>query len=87
MHTGSNFLSHIVASKEAVEYLKAKGDIVGAYDRTDGEEKMVMKYLNAATLKLENVLSVVHRHKTPEVQSQVKTCEDVLTAIQKTLES
>ena len=82
----TNYLSHIVASADAIEYLKKSNDILGAYDRTDGEEKMVLKYLNAATLKLESVLSVVHRHKTPEVLAQVKTCEEAVKAIRNTVE-
>ena len=79
----TNYLSHIVASPDAIAYLKAKNDIVGAWDRTDGEEKMVMRYLGTANSKLENVLSVVHRHRTLEVVSQVEMCDETIKAILK----
>ncbi len=79
----TNYLSRIVASPDAITYLKGKNDIVGAYERTNGEEEMVLKYLMNANSKLETVLSVVHRHKTPEVISQVEMCNDTVNAILK----
>ena len=44
----TNFLSHVVVSPEAVNYLENSRDLAGAYDRTDGEEKMLLKYMIGA---------------------------------------
>lgn len=79
----TNYLSHIVTSPEAVLYLEKTRDLTGAYERTDGEEKMLLKYLNTANLKLEGALGVVHRHKKPEVISEIEKCENTVKALLK----
>lgn len=81
----TNFLSHIVASVEALAYLEANRDLDGAYDRTDGEEKMVLRYLATANTKLESALGIAHRHKTFEVISQVEKCEQTVKSLLKTV--
>jgi hypothetical protein len=79
----TNYLSSIVASEEAVLYLQKTGNILEAYDRTDGEEKMVLKYLNRANKELETVLSVVHRHRTYDVLTEVEKCDQTVKALLK----
>lgn len=81
----TNILSAVVGSPEAVAYLRTTRDLNGAYDRTDGEEKMVLKYLRTANTKLEVALGIAHRHKTFEVISQVEKCEQTVEALLKTL--
>jgi len=81
----TNYLSHVVASTEAVKYLKDRRDLTGAYDRTDGEEKMVLKYLNAANSKLEAALGIAHRHRTFEVIAQAERCEQTAEMLVKTV--
>jgi hypothetical protein len=81
----TTYLSHVVSSSEAVSYLEKTGDLLGAYDRTDGEEQMLLKYLNTANLKLEGALGIVHRHKTPEVVIEVGKCKKTVEALLKTL--
>ncbi len=83
----TNRLSHIVNSAEAVSYLERTGDLEGAYERTDGEEKMLLKYLSTANLKLEGALGVAHRHKTPEVISEAEKCEQTIKALLKIVRS
>ncbi len=83
----TNRLSHIVNSAEAVSYLERTGDLEGAYERTDGEEKMLLKYLSTASLKLEGALGVAHRHKTPEVISEAEKCEQTIKALLKIVRS
>jgi hypothetical protein len=77
----TNFLSHIVASLEAITYLNRTGDLEGAYDRTDGEEKLILKYLMTANTKLEGALGMAHRHKIPEVVREAEKCEATLKAL------
>lgn len=81
----TNYLSHVVASPEAVEYLKSNRDLKGAYDRTDGEEKMLLKYLNAANSKLEGALGIAHRHRTFEVIAQAERCEQTAKTLLRTV--
>jgi hypothetical protein len=81
----TNLLTHVLGSPEAVEYLENTGDLTAAYDRTDGEEKMLLRYLATANTKLEVALGIAHRHKTFEVLSQVQKCEQTVNALLKTL--
>jgi hypothetical protein len=60
---------------------------MGAYERTDGEEKMLLRFLNTANLKLEGALGVAHRHKTLEVVSEVEKCEQTVKALLKIVRS
>lgn len=81
----TGYLSHVVASPEAVSFLEKSRDLEAAYDRTDGEEKMVIKYLATANAKLENVLGIAHRNKTSEVISEAERCNDTTEQLLKTL--
>jgi hypothetical protein len=63
----TNYLTHVVASPKAVDYLRRTRDLKESYDLTDGEEAMVRNLLGTANTKLEKALGVIHRHKTPEV--------------------
>lgn len=40
-----------------------------------------MKYLGDANNKLEKALSVVQRHKTPEVIAEIEKCENTINAL------
>jgi hypothetical protein len=82
----TNLLSHVLGSPEAIEYLENTRDLAAAYDRTDGEEKMLLRYLATANTKLEVVLGIAHRHKTFEVIGQVQKCEKTVDALLKTLQ-
>jgi len=81
----TNLLSHVLGSPEAIEYLENTRDLPAAYDRTDGEEKMLLRYLATANTKLEVSLGIAHRHKTFEVLGQVQKCEQTVDALLKTI--
>jgi len=82
----TNFLSHVVASPKAVEYLRKTRDLQEAYELSDGEEAMVRKFLAVANSKLEKVLGVIHRHKTAaDVVSEAEKCADTATRVLKTV--
>ena len=76
-------LSHIVASPETVSYLERVKDLEGAYERTGGEEQMLLTYLSTANRKLEGALGVAHRHRTPEVIAEAEKCEETIKALLK----
>jgi hypothetical protein len=82
----TTYLTHVVASENAVEFLRKTRDLREAYDLSDGEEAMVRKLLGTASTKLEKVLGVVHRHKTPDVVSEAEKCADTATRVLKTVQ-
>ncbi len=79
----TRYLKYIVTNPEAVSYLERTRDLMGAYERTDGEETMLLRFLNTANLKLEGALGVAHRHKTLEVISEIEKCEQTVNALLK----
>jgi hypothetical protein len=81
----TNYLSHVLASSKATEYLKRSRDLHEAYDLSDGEEAMVRNLLGTANTKLEKVLGVVHRHKTTDVIAEAEKCAGTASRVVKTL--
>jgi hypothetical protein len=79
-------LTHVLRIKETADYLFQTRDLDAAYDRSDGEEKLVIKKITAANRSLENALGIVHRHKTEQVVGEVKKCKETLNQISKILE-
>jgi hypothetical protein len=83
----TSYLSHVVASERAVDYLRRTRDLREAYDLTDGEEAMVRNLLGTANAKLEKVLGVVHRHRSaPDVLSEAKKCAETANRVLKTVQ-
>jgi hypothetical protein len=82
----TNYLTHVLGSPKAVEYLRRTRDLREAYDLTDGEEAMVRNLLGTANTKLEKVLGVVHRHKTAEVVAEVDKCAGTIARVVKTIQ-
>lgn len=81
----TNYLSHVVASPKAVDYLRRTRDLREAYDLADGEEAMVRNLLGTANTKLEKVLGVIHRHKTEDVQLEAEKCAGTAERVLKTV--
>lgn len=83
----TEYLSPVVASPRAVEYLKQTRNLIEAYEFTDGEEAMLRKLLRTANTKLEKALGVAHRHKKiPEVVDEAEKCLETASLIVKTVE-
>ena len=81
----TTYLAHVVASEEALKYLERTRDLHGAYDLSDGEEQMVLKYMAKANKNLEKVLGLIHRHKTPDVITEVEKCAETSNRLLKTV--
>jgi hypothetical protein len=81
----TNYLSHVLASPKATEYLRKSRDLREAYDLSDGEEAMVRNLLGTANTKLEKVLGVIHRHKTTDVIAEAEKCAETASRVVKTL--
>jgi hypothetical protein len=79
----TNYLSHILASEDATQYLLKTRDLNSAYELSDGEETMVKKYLANANRELESVLGIVHRHKTPDVIEEIRKCSETVERLLK----
>ena len=81
----TRYLTHVVKSPEALEYLSKTRRLEDAYDLTDGEETMLKKTLSQAGLKLEKALGIIHRHKRPEIKAEVERCFDTAKRLRKTV--
>lgn len=67
-------LGHVLANSEATVYLKHTNSLLEAYDRTSGEEEMILKKIADANRSLEFTLGIAHRHKTFDVLEQTERC-------------
>lgn len=81
----TRWLSHVVASPEAVSYLESTKNLEAAFDRSGGELEMLIKYLVNANSKLESALGIAHRHKTKEVLNEAQKCSETATRILETV--
>ncbi len=81
----TNYLSSVVASPSAVEYLRQTRNLKDAYDLTDGEEVMLQRLLRTANTKLEKALGVAHRHKTLDVIGEAEKCQETAARIVKSV--
>lgn len=82
----TNYLSYVVSNPAAIEYLEKTGNLMEAFDFTDGEEMLLKRTLSSANLKLEKALGIVHRYKENEdIIEEVKKCQETLRQILKTV--
>lgn len=72
----TDYLSAVVASPRAVEFLNETRNLVESFDLTDGEEVMLRKLLRVANTKLDKALGVAHRHKTADVIAEAEKCHE-----------
>jgi hypothetical protein len=80
-----SMLGHVVANQEATVHLRQGYSLFDAYERTDGEEQMVLKYLSEANRKMEMILGIAHRHRTDETVERAQLCSDTANALLKTV--
>ena len=81
----TNYLTHVVESPDALKNLERTRDLATAYDLTDGEEKMILRYLAHANDKLKTVLGIVHFHRTEDVADEAEKCHKTSKQILKTV--
>lgn len=81
----TNYLTHVVESPDALKHLERTRDLVAAYDLSDGEERMVLRYLAKANEILQTVLGLVHRHRTEDVIDEVEKCNETTKQLLKTV--
>jgi len=81
----TNYLTYVVESPNALKHLEKTRELVEAYDLSDGEEKMVLRYLAKANDQLKTVLGIVHLHKTEDVKEEAEKCHKTSQQILKTV--
>jgi hypothetical protein len=81
----TNQLVHVVDSSESVKRLERTRNLQEAYDVSDGEEQMLLRYLASINSKLQTVLGLAHLHKTTDVISEVEKCAETAKQLLKTV--
>lgn len=83
----TNYLSYVLKNEEAIDYLKKFGNLLDAYDRSDGEKDLLLKNLQKANKGLETSLGIIHRYKgDEEVKKLLVNCNETLDVILKNFE-
>jgi len=78
----TNYLTDILRNETAIDYLIQTGDLIGAFERSGGEDKLVEKYIKRANNSLEQALGMLHRHKSEEVKRELlKLADTTKTAL------
>lgn len=81
----TDYLSNVVESPDALKHLERTRNLQEAYDLSDGEEQMVLRYLAYINSKLQTVLGLAHLHKTADVISEVEKCAETVQQLLKTV--
>ncbi len=71
----TNKLSYVLDSEEATDYLRKTEILDEAYDRSAGEERMLIKALADINRKLELALGIIHKHSNDYIFDQIKNCK------------
>jgi len=81
----TNQLVHVLDSPESIKRLERTRNLQEAYDLSDGEEQMILRYLASINSKLQTVLGIAHVHKTADVISEVEKCAETVQQLLKTV--
>ncbi len=81
----TNKLSYVLRSEEAITHLRLTNDIDEAFERTDGEQYMLLKYLKKSNRMLGNTLPLISKHKNAEVIRLIDDCKVTIDSMYKIL--
>ena len=80
----TNYLTHILKSKEATEHLILTRSLMDAFDRSEGEKLLLLSNLKKANKNLSSSLGLITKYKSEEeVKQEINNCQDILTDIYK----
>ena len=80
----TNYLTPILRSEEATEYLILTRSLMDAYDRSEGEKLLLLRNLKKASKNLSSSLGLITKYKNEEeVRQEIKNCQDILNDISK----
>ena len=74
-------LTEVLRNPEVTDYLIDTWDLDEAYERTDGEERLVLKRLKHANRDLEFALGLIGRWKTAQVETEAEKLRNTLDLI------
>ncbi len=74
-------LSPVLRNATATEYLLTTRDLSEAYERSDGEQDLLKKYLMKANSLLEKSLGFINRYKSEDVSNEVQRIKDTVDSI------
>jgi hypothetical protein len=78
----TNFLSPVIKSPIALEHLKATRELIDAYDRSGGEEQLLVTYLKKSNGFLGKSMPFINKNKRSEdVISELKNIQDTIETI------
>jgi len=75
-------LTPVLRNAKATEYLQATRDLSEAYERSDGDEELLKKYLTRANGLLEKSLAFVSRNKSEEIGEELTRLKDNIKSIE-----
>lgn len=78
----TNYLSPVIKSSISLEHLKATRDLIDAYDRSGGEEQLLVTYLKKSNAFLGKSMPFINKNKGSEiVVGELKNIQDTLETI------
>jgi len=78
----TTYLTHILRSEEATEYLILTRNLMDAFDRSEGEKLLLLGNLKKASKNLSRSLGLITKYKNEEeVKQEIKNCQDILNDI------
>lgn len=80
-------LSPVLRNEKAVEYLLATRDLNEAYERSDGDEELLKKYLAKANSLMERSLGFVGRYKSDDISEEITKLKDNLKSLEVLIKS
>jgi hypothetical protein len=82
----TNYLAPVIKSPISLEHLKATRELIEAYDRSGGEEKLLISYLKKANSFLGKSMPFISASReSEELVSALKNIQDSLETINKIL--
>jgi hypothetical protein len=80
-------LSPVLKNSDATQYLLDSRDLTEAYERSDGEEELLKKYIVKANNLLSKSLGYINRSNFEDISEEMKRLEDTVESIQTLLKS
>jgi hypothetical protein len=81
----TNFLTYVLASPEATQYLLETRNLREAFERANGEEHLVIQNLQKARRALSSSVGYISSNKTEQVRRLVEDCAQAITDMRKLL--
>lgn len=81
----TDYLTPVLANAESLAYLRETGDLLEAYERSGGEENLIIKKLGQAKRALKGAVGLVSSNKSTAVRKLLDECEQSIKDMRKLL--